>query len=50
MMDAHSNAGFVVGTPFSNPGLYDFASHASLTKQVMRLSVLAESVLFIPMP
>ena len=34
MMDAHSNAGFVVGTPFSNPGLYDFASHSSLTKQV----------------
>ena len=34
MLDAHSNAGFVVGTPFSDPGLYDFASHSSLTKQV----------------
>lgn len=38
MLDAHSNAGFVVGTPFSNTGLYDFATHSSLTKQVSSLS------------
>ena len=25
MLDAHTEAGFVVGTPFSTPGLYDFA-------------------------
>ena len=34
MLDAHSRAGFVVGTPFSSPGLYDFAQHNTLTKQV----------------
>lgn len=34
MLDAHSQAGFVVGTPFAHPGLYNFASHHSLTKEV----------------
>lgn len=37
MLDAHSEAGFVVGTPFSAPGLYDFAKHGKLTQQVFVL-------------
>ena len=38
MLDAHSEAGFVVGTPFSAPGLYDFAKHGKLTRQVRHKS------------
>ena len=38
MLDAHSEAGFVVGTPFSSPGLYDFATHGKLTKQAIHSS------------
>lgn len=36
MLNAHAQAGFVVGTPFANPGLYDFANHHSLTKEVRK--------------
>ena len=31
MMDAHCEAGFVVGIPFAAPGLYDFGSHGNMT-------------------
>jgi hypothetical protein len=27
MMDAHTEAGFVVGLPFATAGLYDFGAH-----------------------
>ena len=45
MLDAHSRAGFVVGTPFSSPGLYDFAQHNTLTKQVSGAPLLLASVI-----
>ena len=45
MLDAHSRAGFVVGTPFSSPGLYDFAQHNTLTKQVSNALFLLTSII-----
>lgn len=30
-MDAHCEAGFVVGIPFAAHGLYDFGSHGNMT-------------------
>eukprot|EP01023_Acetabularia_acetabulum_P033069 TRINITY_DN30926_c0_g1_i2.p1 TRINITY_DN30926_c0_g1~~TRINITY_DN30926_c0_g1_i2.p1 ORF type:complete len:445 (-),score=98.42 TRINITY_DN30926_c0_g1_i2:2380-3714(-) len=38
MMDAHCEAGFVVGLPFSTEGLYDFGFHKDLTARVSNLS------------
>ncbi len=37
MLDAHSEAGFAVGTPFSVDGPYDFAKHGHLTRRVSEL-------------
>lgn len=37
MMDAHTQAGFVVGLPFAAPGLYDFGSHGGMTARVSEL-------------
>ncbi len=34
MLDAHCEAGFVVGLPFASQGLYDFGSHGGLTSRV----------------
>jgi hypothetical protein len=31
MLDAHTEAGFVVGVPFASPGLYDFGQHGGMT-------------------
>ncbi len=33
MMEAHTEAGFVVGVPFAAPGLYDFGSHGGMTSR-----------------
>ena len=30
-MDAHCEAGFLVGLPFASDGLYDFGSHGNMT-------------------
>ncbi|GFR41327.1 hypothetical protein Agub_g2011 [Astrephomene gubernaculifera] len=37
MMDAHTEAGFIVGVPFAAPGLYDFGSHGGMTSRVSEL-------------
>ncbi|KXZ56495.1 hypothetical protein GPECTOR_1g443 [Gonium pectorale] len=37
MMDAHTQAGFVVGVPFAAPGTYDFGSHGGMTARVSEL-------------
>ena len=37
MMEAHVDAGFVVGEPFGHEGLYDFGGHGTLTKRVTQL-------------
>lgn len=34
MMDAHTEAGFIVGLPFASPGLYDFGAHGGMTAKV----------------
>ena len=31
MLDAHCEAGMVVGIPFAHKGLYDFGSHGNMT-------------------
>ena len=40
MLEAHSEAGFVVGLPFSTKGLYDFGSHSGLTPRVAELGAV----------
>lgn len=40
MLDAHSEAGFAVGTPFSATGAYDFAQHGHLTRRVADLGAV----------
>jgi len=40
MLDAHVEAGYVVGTPFSTPGTYDFAQHGALTRRVSDLGAV----------
>ncbi len=40
MLDAHSEAGFVVGLPFGHPGLYDFGQHAGMTTRVTELGAV----------
>eukprot|EP00198_Chlamydomonas_reinhardtii_P013183 XP_001702520.1 ubiquinone biosynthesis protein [Chlamydomonas reinhardtii] len=37
MMDAHTQAGFIVGVPFAAKGLYDFGSHGGMTSRVSEL-------------
>jgi len=37
MLDAHTEAGFVVGMPFSTPGIYDFGAHSGMTPRVAEL-------------
>lgn len=37
MLDAHTEAGFVVGLPFSTPGIYDFGAHSGMTPRVAEL-------------
>ena len=34
MLDAHTEAGFLVGVPFAEEGVYDFATHGDKTAQV----------------
>eukprot|EP00210_Caulerpa_lentillifera_P004148 g3954.t1 len=40
MMDAHCEAGFIVGKPFAEPGVYDFSHHSQLTKRVTELGTV----------
>ncbi|KAL6779673.1 COQ8 [Auxenochlorella protothecoides x Auxenochlorella symbiontica] len=40
MLDAHVEAGSVVGIPFGTPGLYDFATHSTVTKRVTELGAV----------
>lgn len=40
MLDAHVEAGSVVGIPFGTPGLYDFATHSAVTKRVAELGAV----------
>lgn len=37
MLDAHTEAGIVVGLPFATPGKYDFGLHSSMTGRVTEL-------------
>ncbi|WIA21609.1 hypothetical protein OEZ85_000793 [Tetradesmus obliquus] len=37
MLEAHTEAGFVVGLPFSTPGIYDFGAHSGMTPRVAEL-------------
>lgn len=37
MLDAHAEAGFVVGVPFAHRGEYDFSAHNSMTRRVSEL-------------
>jgi len=40
MLDAHAEAGYVVGTPFATEGNYDFAKHGVLTRRVTDLGAV----------
>jgi aarF domain-containing kinase len=40
MLDAHTEAGFVVGTPFAADGDYDFRSYGELTRRVSNLGAV----------
>ena len=40
MLDAHAEAGYVVGTPFATEGAYDFAQHGALTRRVSDLGAV----------
>lgn len=40
MLDAHTEAGFLVGVPFAGSGVYDFASHGDKTRQVAKLGAI----------
>ena len=37
MMDAHCDAGYLVGQPFSTEGLYDFSKHSALSRRIAAL-------------
>lgn len=37
MLNAHTEAGFIVGTPFSREGVYDFGTHSGMTARVSEL-------------
>ena len=40
MLDAHTEAGFLVGVPFAEDGVYDFATHGNKTAQVAKLGAV----------
>lgn len=40
MLDAHVEAGIMVGLPFGHQGVYDFGSHGGLTKRVSELGAV----------
>ncbi|KAL4452036.1 hypothetical protein ABPG75_007698 [Micractinium tetrahymenae] len=40
MLDAHVEAGIMVGLPFGTPGLYDFGSHGGMTRRVSELGAV----------
>lgn len=40
MMDAHTEAGFIVGLPFASEGNYDFATHGDSTRRVASLGAI----------
>lgn len=40
MLEAHVEAGIMVGIPFGTPGLYDFGSHGGMTKRVSELGAV----------
>ena len=40
MLDAHTEAGFIVGLPFAAEGLYDFAAHGDSTRRVANLGAV----------
>lgn len=37
MLNAHTEAGFVVGLPFATAGIYDFGAHSGMTPRVAEL-------------
>ncbi|KAL0037748.1 hypothetical protein WJX77_010712 [Trebouxia sp. C0004] len=37
MLDAHCDAGYLVGQPFATEGLYDFATHSALSRKIAAL-------------
>lgn len=40
MMEAHTEAGFVVGLPFAAEGVYDFGAHGGMTARVSELGAV----------
>lgn len=46
MMDAHTQAGFIVGLPFASEGLYDFGAHGGMTAKVRMIISLIYHVSF----
>ena len=40
MLDAHVEAGIMVGVPFGHPGHYEFGSHGGMTKRVSELGAV----------
>ena len=40
MLDAHTDAGFAVGEPFGEVGLFDFGERRTLTKRVTSLGAV----------
>ncbi len=40
MLEAHTQAGFAVGTPFGTEGLYDFGAHGGLTQRITALGTI----------
>ena len=45
MLDAHTEAGFLVGLPFASEGVYDFSTHGDKTRQVANLGAVMLQVL-----
>jgi hypothetical protein len=40
MLDAHVEAGIMVGLPFGHQGVYDFGSHGGMTRRVSELGAV----------
>ena len=40
MLDAHVEAGVMVGLPFGHPGVYDFGAHGGMTRRVSELGAV----------
>ena len=40
MLDAHVEAGFMVGLPFGHAGVYDFGEHGGMTRRVSELGAV----------